>query len=405
MGEKKPGGWSTSRKGVDEGMLEYVTPEQARAIRAKLERGTSEAAAKALGMSPSAVRQLLSRARRRAANAGYSPHADKTGTMPEGFDMRGKSILYGPNGEVKLIWAKSQRAKGLDHQALIDDMAEVLERARAIAPAATPAEHSHSDDLLTLYPFGDPHIGLYTWARETGQSFNLEIAEHNLKAAIDRAVMLAPPAKEGVILNLGDLTHGDNRSNVTPRGGHQLDVDSRHPKVTQVALTCMLYATERALDKHEMVRVYNMIGNHDQETSYMISLMMHAYFRHEPRVLVDIEPTTHKVIEEFGRVLITSSHGEYVKPLHVPGLIAADFAEAWGRTTHRYHHGGHIHHIQRHELTGMVVESHRTLAPKDKHTTIHGWRSKQSMEVIVYHRDRGEIQRHTIGVETLGGGG
>jgi hypothetical protein len=46
------------------------------------------------------------------------------------------------------------------------------------------------------------------------------------------------------------------------------------------------------------------------------------------------------------------------------------------------------------EHPGCDVEVHRTLAGTDAWHAGKGYRSKRDMQVIVYHRDLGEVQRN-----------
>ena len=85
-----------------------------------------------------------------------------------------------------------------------------------------PAPEILNADLLTVYPMGDPHLGMYAWAAETGTDFDLEIAERNLTAATVRLVMASPPSEEALIVNVGDFFHGDTSANRTLRSGHGL---------------------------------------------------------------------------------------------------------------------------------------------------------------------------------------
>lgn len=78
--------------------------------------------------------------------------------------------------------------------------------------------------------------------------------------------------------------------------------------------------------------------------------------------------------------------------------MATDRAKDWGETEFRYLHTGHIHHDTMKEYPGVKVESFRTLAAKDAYATWNGYRSGQDSKAIVYHRDFGEVERHTVNI-------
>jgi len=268
-------------------------------------------------------------------------------------------------------------------------------------PAPTIAAPSICDaDLLTVYPMGDPHFGLLSWAKETGENFDLAIASRLTLAAIDRLVASAPASELAMLLNLGDLFHADDSSNRTPRSGASLDVDGRFPRIAVVALDAMVHCIYRLLEKHRRVIVRNNRGNHDPHQAFMLAVALNAHFRNEVRVEIDMSPASFYYFE-FGKVLIGSTHGDGAKLGELPLIMADDQGEAWGRTKFRVFHCGHFHHDQVKDHPGCTVETHRTLAAKDSWHTHMGYRSARDMKAIVYHRDFGEMTRIRCGVPML----
>jgi hypothetical protein len=246
---------------------------------------------------------------------------------------------------------------------------------------------------------GDPHLGMYAWAAETGQDFDLQIAEHNLVAAVDHLVGLAPRAKQALIVNLGDFFHADNKQGTTT-GGTRLDNDTRWGKVLGVGIRTMRRCIDRALQKHEKVRVVCEIGNHDDHSAVMLAIALEMYYEREPRVEIDTSPAKFHWYE-FGANLIGITHGDTARFSELGGVMACDQPEAWGRTKHRYWYCGHVHHDSVKELHGVTVETFRTLAPKDKWHADKGYRSGQDMKLDVIHRLHGRQTRHVVGIRQL----
>lgn len=271
---------------------------------------------------------------------------------------------------------------------------------RGMAPLVPPPGHV-DDDLMAVYPLGDPHFGMYSWARETGEAFDLEEAERVTFGAVDRLVATAPNASVGIILPLGDTFHANDQSNQTPAHKHQLDVDSRFPKVLQAGVKTFRRVILRALEKHQHVIVRAEPGNHDPEAKWALSLTLAAYFENEPRVTVDLTPGKFWFYR-FGRVLIGSTHGDTAKHAILPGVMAADRPEDWGATKHRYWYTGHVHSSNVTEFPGVTCESFRTLAARDAYAAGHGYRAGRDMRLIVHHREHGEVERHRCDVGMLG---
>src|SRR5690606_21573863 len=57
---------------------------------------------------------------------------------------------------------------------------------------ASPLPAIAFEDSLTVYPLGDPHIGMLSWAPETGAHFDLTIACRELLACVNELVRSAP---------------------------------------------------------------------------------------------------------------------------------------------------------------------------------------------------------------------
>lgn len=379
-------------KVFDERLKEWATPKQAEYLDIINTHGGIRAAAKASGVARGTLRGSMDRLVKRAAMKGFSPSHNMTHAVPDPFVVKGVSTLYDKEGKVAAQWVKSalreERAEAVIRE-FTDWLAE--HGAKGIAPVTAPPAMA-DDDLLAVYPMGDPHFGMYSWAEETGDDFDLVEAERLTCGAVDRLVAAAPPAKRALLLNLGDFTHADDSSNLTPGHGNALDVDTRYGKVAQVGLRALVYCVRRLLTKHALVDVWSMPGNHDPHVSFMLALCLDSFFNNEPRVTVDLSPSLYRYMR-FGKVLIGSHHGHGAKANDLPLIMATDRPEDWGQTTWRHWLCGHIHHWTAKEHPGAIVETFRTLAGKDAWHAGKGYRSGRDMNVITYHKEFGEYQR------------
>ena len=280
-------------------------------------------------------------------------------------------------------WVKASVNQSREEQ-LLEAVKAIAEDFRG-AKDPTPPAGEHDEDLLCVYPMGDPHVGMYSWAEETGQDFDLEIAERNLVAAADHLVGLAPPAKEALVINLGDFFHADNQSNRTARSGNALDVDTRWSKVLAVGVRIMRRVIDRCLEKHAKVTVICEIGNHDDHSAVMLAHCLAQFYEREERVTIDTSPAKFHWYR-FGKNLIGTTHTDSVKPDKLPLLMAEDRKEDWGETDHRFWYCGHLHTDILREYPGCYVETFRTLAPQDAWARGAGYRSGQDMKLDVIHR-------------------
>lgn len=355
-------------------------------------------AARELGIARRTLQILLAKLVGNAARRGLSAAHDMTHAVPAQYQVQGVSTLYSSDGKVSQQWVKSRLRDDDAMQAMREAIEEVAAEHRGTAkPVKAPARSL--DGLMSVYPLGDPHIGMYAWAAEAGEDFDVNIARQDLLAAAARLVDVAPASSRALILNLGDFFHADSLSQLT-KSGHKLDVDTRWPRVLRIGCHLMVDLVTLALRKHQTVEVINAIGNHDDHSSIMLSAFLEAWFHNEPRVTV--HPTTSKFhYVEFGRCLIGVTHGDTVKHLMLGELMASDRAEAWGRTVHRFWYTGHIHHSSKTELRGVVVESFRTLAAKDAWHHAQGYRAGRDMYVIVLDREHGEVERHRCDIRQV----
>jgi len=386
-------------KAIDPRVLEFATSTQRRYIEAVQEHGGIDQAAKALGVNNNTISSALYFARKKAALQGIAPEQDMTHEAPNPFVVKGVSTYYGKDGEKRGQWVKTALDRSKAEEVIRQFVTDLAQEAKGLSPIVKPPMFT-SDELLAVYPMGDPHFGMYAWAEEAGEDFDLDIAEQLTKAAIDRLVASAPPAKVGLVLELGDFFHSDNDSNQTARNHNALDVDTRWARVMQIGLRAMVYTVIRGLEKHEQIVVRIVKGNHDTHSSFALALALDAFFHNNPRVVVDLSPATFWYYE-FGKVLIGATHGDTTKMPALPGVMACDRPEAWGRTSFRYWYQGHIHHQDRKEFPGCVVEAFRTLAARDAWHAGQGYRAGRDMNLIVHHRQYGEIERHRCDLAML----
>lgn len=314
---------------------------------------------------------------------------------PQDF-VKGTSTLYDADGKVKLQWVKADRQQ--ETERFKEWAATLAEPLAKVEPR--PTNLKEYEDLLTAIPFGDPHFGLFANALESGDDFNLDIAERDLCHAVDYLVKSTPPSKECLIANLGDMLHFDNNSGETSRGHNKLDTDKRWSQVLVIGLKAIRQCITSALEHHEKVTVINAIGNHDDHSSIFLTIALANIYENEPRVNIIDRPTIIHYYR-FGKNLIGVHHGHTIKPQDLPLIMATDRPQDWGECPNRVFLCGHLHQTIKREYQGVVVETFRTLAPRDSWAASMGYRSGRDMNAIIYHREYGEVSRHLVSVNML----
>lgn len=382
---------------IDLKLKNYATAGQAKYIDAVNKHGGVWQAATVLGVRASTLERSLRVIKSTAALAGYAPGHFESG-VASGYSMGKVTVQRGADGEVERTWERQSPEQAQMMERLRTFALELGEGVKGLAPISVSPKNE-AKDLLCVYPWGDPHFGMYAWWQDAGADFDLEIAERMTCGAVDRLVASAPEGSVGVLLNLGDMFHADNQKNTT-QSGHQLDVDGRWSKVQQVGLRAQIHCIRRMLERHSKVVVRINKGNHDGHSSYALSLMLSCYFHNDPRVEIDLSPATCWYYK-FGKVLIGSTHGDTLKGKDMGAVMAADKPVEWGGSLQRYWYVGHIHHKDVKEYPGVIVEYFRTLAARDAWHQGMGYRAGRDMCLIVHHREFGEIERHRCDVGML----
>lgn len=316
-------------------------------------------------------------------------------TLPEGQVVKGVSALVDEDGREIVKWIKT-REKDAATGVLLEQIKASLAESSGytVLPPAPPVVN---ENLMAFYPIADVHLGAFAWGQETGNDYDLKIAERILKDCTGELIARSAPAETAVICDLGDFFHGDNTRNQTSRSGNPLDIDSRHPKVVKAGFLTVVWLIEQALQKHRKVIYRKLSGNHDEETSPTFALGIWAWFRNDPRVEIDISPC--RMFDyQHGKTLIAATHGDMLKMADLAGWLAASRPMAWGTSEFRYGWTGHIHNKTAVTSPGLICESLNSPAARDAWHAAMGYHAPRNMLSVTYDRDRGERDRLTVAV-------
>jgi transposase-like protein len=304
-----------------------------------------------------------------------------------GHVVKGESAFIDAEGRVIAKWVKTREGE----RSVEDTVAIVQKAFEAWAPAApaiiVPAECN--DEMLTVYPLCDWHLGLFAWGRETaGPDWDLTIARRVLLGAVRDVIEQSPRSRTAVVLGLGDLLHADNASNQTERSKHVLDVDTRYGKCLETLCDILAETVDAVAGKHADVEVAFKPGNHDPVSTSAITQALRMYFRQSAHVAVETSPDPF-YWKRFGVNLIGGVHGDKAKIPQLPMIMANRRKLDWAETSTRHMHSGHIHHDTVREIDGVHVFSHRAPVAQDAFHAAHGFLSGRSMKSFAYHAEKG----------------
>lgn len=334
------------------------------------------------------------------AKKGVGHGRDVSHLVPDGYKIKGTSSLVDESGNTKLQWVKTDT----DAERQVELMKAVIEGMKSEITPVAPVKVTRAkrdDKLLNLYTVSDFHIGMLAWADESGDDWDMKIAEDLFSRWFDAAFQKAPDAGTGVVNLLGDFAHFDGLVAVTPASGHALDADTRYQKLVRYMIRMVRRVVDMALVKHKNVRLLIVQGNHDESGMIWLAEMFSTLYDNEPRVFVDTSPDVYKMVQH-GKTTLFFHHGHKARFDAIEPVMIAKFRKAFGESVYSYAHVGHLHHQKIVESRNMIVEQHRTLAAKDAYASRGGWMSGRSANVITYSAEYGEVARLTISPEMLG---
>ena len=320
------------------------------------------------------------------------------GYLPQGHAVKGTSVLYDAEGNIKSQWVKTDREKENNIKAILETVQALKEDIPRQLPASIPT--NCDTELLSCYVVTDYHMGQLSWGEETGDDWDLDIAEEMLVSWFQSAIASTPKANTAILAQLGDFLHADSILPITPTSGHILDADTRYAKVVRVVIRVLRQIINMLLEKHENVHVLLAEGNHDLSSSIWLRALFAEKYADDPRVTVDETHSPYYAFE-WGDTSLFFHHGHKKKMKQVSGVFAGQYREIYGRTKYSYAHTGHMHHVDVKEDQMMIVEQHPTLAAKDAHSSRGGYNSQRGANTITYHKRFGEVSRITIRPEMV----
>ena len=370
---------------------QHLSAEERQRIKEAITRhrasgGTATSAARELGIRECTV-QKIAREMDRDPAIATGMEAIGTGIVPTGMWVK---TPKDENGFSHSVYLRPQQEATEDVLERIKTAFEGIEPAKAIAaPEAVMA------DLCTTYGIADAHVGLRSWSKETGSDYDTDIAAERIKDWVAQCVAASPASHTGIIMDVGDYTHQNDDTNQTPRSKHVLDVDTRMFRTLDVGISALGAAIETALTKHQEVHVVILPGNHNPTVYLSVMFALAERYRNEPRVIVHKKPGEF-FLYEFGKVMIAAHHGDKAKADRLVHFVADEFAEAWGRTKHRFLFTGHLHHHKSQDIGGMKWEQLRAVTERDAYAVSRAYSARAQLSAITYHRDRGEVQRVSV---------
>lgn len=353
------------------------------------EHGTITKAAKELGLHRNTYQNRLEKARQAGLHLSHGAREAMNAAGLSGAEIKGGwKHVYDDDG--KKIGTNRWSAPEVTPEDIIDKFRGAFE---GIKPAkrVTPPKQV-MEELATVYPLMDVHLGMLAWGKETGAGdYDLNIACADMQYAFEKVTAITPDSKEAILIIGGDFFHADDENNQTPQSKHNLDVDGRHFKVLDTGIQLIATVIKSLLKKHETLTIKVLRGNHDLHAHMVLTFALFERYRDEPRISVD-KDAMDLFMFHWGKCLISAHHGDRAKPDRLT-LYLSDVCPFWSETRHRFMFTGHVHHDASKDLGPLKWESLRAFCPPDSYAAGMKYASRRALQALTFHKADGLILR------------
>ena len=352
-----------------------------------------------LGCTRQSIGDSIKAIKRNASKRGYAPGYDLKRKVPEGYTVKGASTYYDKDGNIKGQWVKSQASKEEDAERLLAFIAGATKNIVPFEEIEQPKGKITTDRMCCI-PLPDIHMGLLCDQLIVGEGWDVKTSLKTYKTGIVELIDSLPATETVVISQLGDLAHQNDSSNMTPASGNDLDVDGRVEKTVEACAEFLVFTIDQCLKKFDIVDFRNILGNHSPDIEMGMNVTLKLLYRNNPRVLFQERCQVRDYVK-FGRNIIGFTHWGKGKPEGLGLLMAQECREWWSDTGYSYFLTAHKHTMKKFETGGVVIESLRTLIPRDKFAFTNEYYSGRQLDAIIYDKECGECGRRIVDVKKI----
>lgn len=303
-------------------------------------------------------------------------------------------MVHSPNFQVKL-WLQNKKAV-YDLNKIRQDFVEDIKALSPVVKKVEVPSGVKEGKLLEVNIF-DLHLGKVAWKEETGSNYDLDTACELFMKAVRFFVEKAKLANvERILFPIGnDFFNSDNSHpySRTTKGTPQ-EEDTRWHRTFRTGRNLVVQAITE-LATVAPVDVVIIPGNHDVERSFYLGDSLEAWFHNNENVRIDNSASPRKYYN-YGKVLLGLTHGSEENINYLPGIMAQEVPDLWGKTLYREFHLGHLHHrkskafLPTTEIQGTVVRYMSSLSGVDAWHHRKGFvGARRSAEAMIWDKKLG----------------
>jgi hypothetical protein len=359
---------------------------------------TSTQAAKAIGTTNSFVRKCKCEMRKGGELPPVPPDYKK-GTRVSHVGLRKECESVGiPMESVGNYWYKGKHYSihAKNNVTFFDLQDQIIGEMKKHSPKYPKIKYQKDNDgyLLVVDP-ADVHLGKLCSAFETGETYNIDIAEKRIMEGVEGILNKVQCYNVTQILFISgnDKLHVDTPKNTTTSGTAQ-DSHLMWYDAYRIAVAIELKVLEKLIAVAPVHYQYDP-SNHDYQTGFFMAQTIAAWFSKCEGITFDVS-IAHRKYFKFGQNLIASTHGDGAKEQDLALLMAHEAGRDWSDCPHRYVYTHHIHHKKSKDYMSVCVESLRSPSGTDSWHHRNGYQhAPKAIEGFLHHPDHGQIARFT----------
>lgn len=261
-------------------------------------------------------------------------------------------------------------------------------------PVALKNNSATEKDGYLVINFADLHIGRAGYAEETGEDFDLSIAEKTINSTVEKFLIRYQNRDfKKIVLCIGNDVMNSSATGSTSSGKHLQNNCASFREIFNKTCEIIINIID-SFKEIAPVLVIHVEGNHDRDESYMLGKLLEAYYRLDLNVEVDALPSARKYIR-LGNNLIGFSHGSEEKD-RIYTLMQIERPEDWAECSTRVWLLGHLHHLMCKENAGVDVWTCPSPVAKDAWTARSGYISNRRVAGFVFNSDSGLEEVHFV---------
>ena len=306
------------------------------------------------------------------------------------------------------VWLKRKTPEQTAVESVLNDLKEnspTVPMHKRIKSRKQASSNRRSLEICIM----DPHLGLQCFPPGADQAWSIEDCEEICMWALDGLLNLSEsyyPIEEIVFPFGNDFLHVDNMEHSTTRGTNQPEGTSYHyafKRAIELGIAMVQRMSEVA-----PVKIYQIPGNHDSQSSFALGNVLWAYFHNDENVTVDASESPYK-FHRFGTNLIGYEHGNQINALRLAALMANERPSDWAETSYREWHLGDQHRKGSSkpvtmEEQGVSIEYLPGITPPNKWHRDHSYNyQKRGAMAFVWDYDHGPAARLQVNLNSYTG--